>query len=141
METAVIYARVSTDEQAERDYSLPSQEEACEAYASANSFSVIETITDEYSGTKLDRPGLNKLREIVFQQQTDAVIVFASDRWTRNLAHSLILREDLNKAGVELHFVNRGKSTNTPEDRMTENIEAVFNEYWREKIIEGCKRG
>ncbi len=40
-----------------------------------------------------------------------------------------------------MHFVNRGKSEDTPESRMTENIEGVFNEYWREKIVEASRRG
>lgn len=43
--------------------------------------------------------------------------------------------------GVEIHYVNRGKLQDTPEGRMTENMEAVFAEYWREKIIEGSRRG
>jgi site-specific DNA recombinase len=33
------------------------------------------------------------------------------------------------------------KPKNTPESRMTDNVEGVFNEHWREKILEGCKRG
>ena len=43
--------------------------------------------------------------------------------------------------GVELHYVRRGKSEDTAEHRMTENIEGVFDEYWREKILEASKRG
>lgn len=74
-------------------------------------------------------------------RKVDAVVVYASDRLTRNLAHLLVLREEWQKAGVELHYCNRGKSENTPEGRMTENIEGVFNDYWREKIIEASRRG
>jgi site-specific DNA recombinase len=138
---AAIYARVSTDEQATKGYSIPSQIEACHRYAEEHNLTVIVEMTDDYSGTKLDRPGLSELRELVITKVVDSIIVFNSDRWTRNLAHSLILREELLSFGVELHFVNRGKSEDTPEHRMTENIEAVFNEYWREKIIEASKRG
>ena len=141
MKRAAIYARVSTDEQAEKGYSLQSQVEACKKYAELHGLQVIETIQDDYSGTMLNRPGLEELHEKIAQRIIDAVVVYASDRWTRNLAHSLILREELLLAGIELHYVNRGKSEDAPEARMTENIEGVFNEYWREKIIESCKRG
>lgn len=69
------------------------------------------------------------------------MVVFALDRLTRSLAHTLLLREELQQAGVDLHFCNRGKTEDTPEARMTANIEAVFADYWREKIIESSRRG
>ncbi|MCA1481441.1 recombinase family protein, partial [Bradyrhizobium sp. NBAIM08] len=67
--------------------------------------------------------------------------VYASDRLTRNLAHLILLREEWRRLEAELHFVNRGKSEDNPEHRMTENIEGVFNDYWREKILESTMRG
>lgn len=138
---AAIYTRVSTDEQAEHGYSLESQVEACRKYASDHGLDIVGDIADDYSGSMLDRPGLNELRGLVVGGRVDAVVVYSSDRWTRNLAHSLILREELLVAGVELHYVSRGKLEDTPEANMMGNVELVFDEYWREKIIEGCKRG
>jgi site-specific DNA recombinase len=141
MKRAVIYARVSTDEQKEKGYSLPSQVEACQKYADTHGLNVIAKISDDYTGTLLDRPGLDQVRAMMDRREVDAVIVLASDRWTRKLAHSLILREEMMTAGIELHYVNRGKSENTPEGELMDNIEGVFNQYWREKIIEGGRRG
>lgn len=141
---ALIYARVSTDEQAEKGYSLPSQLEAMRTYAAEHEFMIPGPeyeITDDYSGAKLDRPGLDQVRALIARREVEAVIVNAADRLTRNLAHSLLLREEWQRAGVELHYCNRGKSENTPESQMTENIEAVFGDYWRAKIIEGSRRG
>jgi site-specific DNA recombinase len=138
---AIVYARVSTDEQREKGYSLQSQVDACLKYAQEQGFTVVEELRDDFTGTKLDRPGLDRLRSMVCDGQAEAVICLQSDRWSRNLAHVLILKEEMKRAGVELHFVNRGKNEDTPENRMTENIEGVFNEYWKEKILEGCKRG
>ena len=97
---------------------------------------------DDYSGAKLDRPDLDFLRAAIDRREIEAVIVFASDRLTRNLAHLLLLRRtDLLTAGMELHYCTRGRSDHTPEGQMTENIEGVFNEYWRAKISEGSMRG
>lgn len=138
---AAIYARVSTDEQAENGYSIISQLEACRNYANEHGLKVAEEIKDDYTGTLLDRPGLEQIRTLASNREIDAVIVYSSDRWTRNLAHKLILREEFLSLGIDLHYVNRGRSQDTPENRMVENIEGVFDEYWREKIIEGCKRG
>lgn len=141
MKRAVIYARVSTDDQAERGYSLPSQIDACHEYATRNGFTVIKEFKDDFSGAKLDRPEFTKLRALVNNREIEVVVVLSSDRLTRNLAHALILREELQHANVELHYVRRGKSEDTPESRMMENIEGVFNEYWREKIAEASRRG
>ena len=138
---AAIYARVSTDEQAEHGYSLQTQVEACQRYAESHGLSVMAMFKDDYTGTKLARPGLDQVRAMIGRQEVDAVIVNSSDRLSRKLAHLLILREEWQRAKVELHFVNRGKSEDTPESRMTENIEGVFNEYWREKIVEASRRG
>jgi site-specific DNA recombinase len=138
---AIIYARVSTDEQAERGYSLGSQVEACQRYAELNGYEVVEAVQDDCSGMLINRPGLDRVLNMVHLREVDAVIVLASDRWTRNLAHSLELRERLFSAGVELHYANRGKIEDTPEGEMTDEMEAVFNKYWRSKIIEGCRRG
>ena len=139
--SAVIYARVSTDEQAEHGYSLQSQIEACRDYAARNGFNVAIEIKDDFSGAKLIRPGLDRVRKMVTERQIHAVIVFSPDRLTRQLAHSLILREEMMDANIELHYCSRGKSENTPEAKMTENIEAVFAEYWRTRIIESSRRG
>ncbi len=138
---AVSYARVSTDDQAERGYSIPTQFEANRKYAADHNIIIVAEITDDYSGTKLDRPGLDQVRALIQRREVDAVIIFATDRLTRRLAHLLILREEFQRAEIELHFVRRGKSEDTPENRMMENIEGVFNEYWREKIIESSRRG
>lgn len=138
---AAIYTRVSTDDQAEKGYSLPSQLEACRKYAAQHELTVVAEFSDDYTGSKLDRPGMDQLRAAIRDGDVDAVIAFSSDRWTRSLAHALILREELQSHGIELHYVRRGKSEDTPEARMMDNIEGVFNEYWREKIIESSRRG
>lgn len=138
---AILYARVSTDDQAEKGYSLPTQLEALRDYAARHGFTVVCEITDDFSGAKLDRPGLDQARSMLKAGEADAIVVYSPDRFTRNLAHSLILREELQRVGVELHYCNRGKSEDTAEGRMTENIEAVFGDYWREKIMEASKRG
>jgi len=47
---AILYARVSTDEQKDKGYSLPSQFEAMRKYASAQGFEIVAEHQDDYSG-------------------------------------------------------------------------------------------
>ena len=141
MKRAIIYARVSTDDQAEKGYSLPTQLEAMRKYAQDNGFKVVRELQDDYTGAKLDRPALDTLRGMLERREADAVIVYAADRLSRNLAHLLILREEFNRAGIELHYVNRGRSQDTAESRLLENVEGVIAEFEREKIRERTRRG
>jgi site-specific DNA recombinase len=141
MTKAAIYVRVSTDDQADKGYSLPSQVDECRKYAELNGFTVVAELSDDYTGMKLNRPGLDQLRGLIDRREVDAVIVYSSDRLTRKLAHKLILREEWQRAGIELHFVRRGKSEDTPEGRLMDSIEGTFDEYWRDKIVEASRRG
>jgi site-specific DNA recombinase len=72
---AVIYARVSTDEQAEKGHSLPFQVEECRRYADRLGFQVVKEIIDNASGASLNRPGFTMLEMMinnreVFQETT-----------------------------------------------------------------------
>jgi hypothetical protein len=63
---AILYARVSTDEQARSGYSLAQQIEALRAYAGQEGYEVIEEVTDPgQSGASLERPGMDRVRDLV----------------------------------------------------------------------------
>jgi hypothetical protein len=57
---AILYARVSTDEQARSGYSLAQQLEALREYASREGYEVLEEVSDPgQSGASLERPGMD----------------------------------------------------------------------------------
>jgi site-specific DNA recombinase len=74
---AAIYARVSTQDQADKGYSLPTQIEACQQLAQHAGYTVPEShiFVDDYTGTSLNRPQFTKLRDLVRQRLVQAVIV------------------------------------------------------------------
>src|SRR5579875_3375561 len=88
--TAVMYLRVSTKEQAEKDgesegYSIPAQRDACRRKAQALHADVIEEFIDAGESAKsADRPDLQRLLEFVSQHKVDYVIVHKIDRLARN---------------------------------------------------------
>jgi site-specific DNA recombinase len=64
--TAVLYARVSGEEQAKKGYSLPDQRQALREWAKDEGYEVLEEIADEgWSGAYLERPGLDRVRDLV----------------------------------------------------------------------------
>ena len=136
----VIYVRVSTDEQAD-NYSIESQIAACQRYAEQQGWIVVAVLQDVMSGTRLDRPGLTHARDLIQQKAVDVLLAYSSDRLTRSLAHSLLIRDELKSAGVELHCVTKGISPDTPEGYLFDNIGAAFDEYERLRIAERLTRG
>ncbi len=139
MRTA-LYARVSTEDQA-KNYSIPSQLEAMREFATEHGFEVVREFVDEgISGTILDRPQLGELREWVRQKMVDAVIVYDPDRLSRKLAHLMVLTDEFDRQGIQLHFVTQSMGQ-SPEDRMLFGMKGVFAEYERTKIIGRTTRG
>ncbi len=83
---AIIYARVSTDQQAEYGTSIDSQVEKSLAYAKAQDMRVVAVFKEDYSGQTLDRPELNKVRAMLQAKQADALVIYKADRQDRSWA-------------------------------------------------------
>lgn len=138
---AAIYLRVSTEDQARHGYSLADQRTACQEKAYALGASEVREFVDEgISGELLDRPGLIALREAVRAKQVDVVICYDPDRLARNLAHQLLLTDEIEKSGVTLDFVNF-EWKNTPDGKLFYSMRGAIAEYEKEKIRERTVRG
>ncbi|MDA8206996.1 MAG: recombinase family protein [Thermaerobacter sp.] len=136
-----IYARVSTEEQAQHGASLTAQVEACRArLASTATESVQEFVDGGVSGSTLDRPALQALREAVADGRVRRIVVLDPDRLSRKLAHQLLLTEEWERAGVSLEFVNFTWA-DTPEGRLFYALRGAISEFEREKIRERARRG
>ena len=142
---AVIYARVSTDKQAEK-YGIPSQIEALRKRCLEKDWTPVLDgdrdvfIDDGYSGAELDRPALNRLRQASKDGQVDVVLSYDPDRLSRKLYHQMILADEFEKQGVKLEFITQDMG-DSPEDRMFFNMRGLVAEYEREKIRERTLRG
>lgn len=141
MTKAAIYARVSTAEQAEKGYSLDTQLEECRRRAGElGAREVEEFVDDGYSGEFIDRPALSRLRARLAGGELARVIVYDPDRLARNLAHQLIVTEEIEKAGAELVFVSVAFEQ-SPEGKLFYSIRGAISDYEKEKIKERSLRG
>jgi site-specific DNA recombinase len=140
---AAIYARVSTADQADKGYSLPTQLDACQAMARQEGYTVPDThvFVDDFTGTSLNRPQLTQLRDLVRQRVVHAVFVHDLDRLSRKLAHQLLLSEEFEQAGVALRIVTMPDDAKTPEAQLLSNVKGIIAEYERAKILERTARG
>ena len=140
---AALYARVSTEEQAQR-YSIGAQLERLREYARQRGYSVVaEYVDDGWSGAFLDRPALTRLREAVAQGQVDVVLVYDPDRLSRDLADLLSLDKEFRKAGVRLETITT-ELDGSPEGRMFFQFKGALAEYERaiigRRTIDGHRR-
>ena len=137
-----LYARVSTARQ-EQEQTIGSQLAALKA-AAAHAEVVVsdehQYVDDGYSGSRLDRPALDRLRDAAADGLLDVVFVHCPDRLARNFVHQQILVEELQKRGVEVHFVERPIGERA-EDRLLMQMQGVIAEYERAKIVERTRRG
>jgi site-specific DNA recombinase len=133
-----IYARVSTEEQAKKGYSLKDQIAECRKKAGTND--VIEYVDEGVSGEFLDRPALTKLRQDVRDGIIDKVICLDPDRLSRKLMNQLLITDEFDKRGVELVFVN-GEYAKTPEGQLFYSLRGAIAEFEKAKINERMSRG
>ena len=95
---------------------------------------------DGLSGTRMDRPGLDAMRDAASEGRFSSLLVYDADRLARNFVHQEILIEDLEKHGISIEFIERPLSKR-PEDRLLSQVKGIFAEYERTKILERTRRG
>ena len=137
---ALVYSRVSTDAQERDGTSLDSRERASVEYAQENGCHVVECIRDTASGFTLERPGIERLRQLLRQGAADIVVAYAVDRLSRNQNHIGVLFDEVEQAGAKLEFVTE-KFEDTAIGRFILTARAFIAEVEREKIAERTMRG
>jgi site-specific DNA recombinase len=138
---AILYARVSTDEQARSGYSLAQQIEALRAYAAHEDYQVLEEVTDPgQSGASLERPGMDRVRDLVAAENISVVLAQDRDRIARKPAYNYLLQEEFEEHGCELKALN-DYGGDGPEGKLMRGIQDQFAEYERAKTAERTRRG
>lgn len=142
MVQVALYARVSTDSQAQTD-TIASQISALENRILEDGYKLFEQlkfIDNGYSGSNLIRPGLEMLRDKVSTGELDKIYIHSPDRLSRKYAYQMILLEEFQNAGVEVIFLNF-QSNDNPESQLLLQMQGMIAEYERTKILERSRRG
>jgi len=142
MNRAAIYARVSTERQ-ERAGTIDSQVEQLRTLAEADGHVLTAAdmyLDDGFSGSTLQRPALERLRDRAFDGLIDVVYVHSPDRLARRYAYQVLLMDELRRRSVEVRFV-QGSHGASAEDQLLLQVQGVIAEYERAKIMERSRRG
>jgi site-specific DNA recombinase len=138
---AVLYARVSTDEQARSGYSLAQQIEALRDHAAREGYEVLEEVRDAgQSGASLERPGMDRVRDLVAAGGVSVVLAQDRDRLAREPAYHYLLRREFEEYGCRVRALN-DRGDDSPEGELTDGILDQLGKYERAKIAERSRRG
>ena len=136
-----LYARVSTERQHERG-TIGSQLEALRAAARTDGHEVIDEFVDDgYSGARLDRPALDRLRDAAEAGVLDGVLCLCVDRLARAYHYQVLILEELERFGVTVQFLEGPAPGEDPQATLLVQMQGVIAEYEKAKIAERYRRG
>jgi len=93
-----------------------------------------------YSGATLERPGLERVRDLAAEGQIQVVLVYSPDRLSRKYAYQMLLIEEFARHGVETVFV-KSPQGDRAEDQLLVQFQGMIAEYERAQILERSRRG
>jgi site-specific DNA recombinase len=134
---AIIYLRVSTEEQAERGFSIQAQREECTKRAielDCDENYIIEFSDEGISGSILERPALiAALNLLKTDDEIKYFVCLDSSRLSRNVSHQLIIVDEIKKSGSQLIFIKTSYE-DTPEGRFQLTVMSAVDEYERARF-------
>lgn len=137
-----LYPRVSGHDQ-EDNYSIPEQIDRMKKYCESKDWMVHKIYTDSvYSGSNMDRPGLQEMIRDCENGKLDMVLVYKLDRLSRSQKDTMYLIEDVfEKNGVGFTSMTENFDTSTPHGKFIVGILAVFSQLERSRITERTMSG
>lgn len=141
-----LYCRVSSKEQEETGYSLPSQEKLLSEYSDRKDFQIakIFSVAESASGAK-QRKVFNELMEFLVKKKINHLIVEKVDRITRNLRDAVVINDWLEAdENRKIHFVKQNlviHKNAKSDEKFRWDIEIVLAKKYLANLSEEVKKG
>ena len=146
MKNAILYVRVSTDEQAGRGYSLRDQEQKLLTYCETNNLNVLHIFREDFSAKTFKRPEFKKLLEYCKKNKNDInqLIFIKWDRFSRNTAESYQMISVFNQLSIKVNAIEQPLDSTVPEQGLMLavylSIPEVENQRRSLNVIAGMRR-
>jgi DNA invertase Pin-like site-specific DNA recombinase len=140
---ALLYARVSTEKQSDKDLSIPAQLQGMRDYARQRDWAVVEEFIEPGASAKTsDRPSLQRLLSRVRESggNIDVVLVHKIDRLARNVFDHATIKAFLKEHGVRLASVVEN-TDDTVSGQLVENIMASIAQFYSANLGEEVRKG
>lgn len=137
-----IYARVSTEEQAERDLSIPFQLERCRYHAQGKGWQVVEEFVDAGESARTDRrPGFQRMMAAARARGFDAILVHKFDRFARNDYDFVVYEKELEELGITLESISEPGDASTPAGYIGRRMMQVISTWYSKNLAVEVKKG
>jgi DNA invertase Pin-like site-specific DNA recombinase len=140
---AVLYARVSSERQAERDLSIPAQLKALRAYAATKNWSIVKEFVDAAESARTaNRPEFQHMIALARKKplQFDGILVWKLSRFARNREDSILYKSLLRKHGVQVVSLSEPVDE-SPAGRLLEGVIEVIDEFYSANLAQDALRG
>src|SRR3989338_402574 len=145
MKRAIIYTRVSTDEQANSGYSLGVQYDQLVRYCEQNNIEVVQHFVDDHSAKSFNRPQFNQLLQLAKAKykSIDYLLFVSWDRFSRNAPEAYEMLERFKKYNIEVQAIMQPIDFSVPQNKIMLAIylalPEVDNDIRSQKIKAGIR--
>jgi site-specific DNA recombinase len=132
----ILYCRVSTDEQAEKGFSLNYQEESLKRFCDGMGYNIMKIYKEDHSAKNFKRPQWNELKLYAKANKKDVhKVLFAKwDRFSRNIEQALTVIREFDSMGIELNASEQFLDMTNCDNKMVLSIYLTAGEVERDKI-------
>lgn len=143
MKNALLYTRVSTDEQALNGYSLPHQKSVLDLYCVNRGINVLQHFREDHSAKNFNRPTFSKLLDYVKTNRKiiDYLFITRWDRFSRNVEEAYRVIREFREQGIEINAVEQPLDFSQPDSKVMLAVYLVMPEVENDKIGIRTKEG
>ncbi len=142
---AVSYCRVSSEEQALKDLSIPAQKKALRRWLDERpDHALLQGFVDEGESAYAPankRPGFCEMISFCRRNDVDLILVHKLDRFSRNREESILFKSLLRKHGVMVKSVTENYDPETPQGFLYEGMIEVINEFYSMNLATETVKG
>lgn len=138
-----LYARVSSERQAEKDLSIPAQLKALRNHALKNGWEIVREFVDEAESARTaNRPAFQEMVSLAKQKLPpfQAILVWKLSRFARNREDSIVYKAALRKRGIQVVSINE-QIDESPTGRLLEGLIETIDEFYSANLGQDTRRG
>ena len=143
MPSAIIYTRVSTDEQANKGFSLPHQKSVLEFYCQHKNITILRHFREDYSAKNFDRPAFKELTSYIKanRKSIDYLLFTRWDRFSRNQEEAYRVIREFKNFGIEVNAIEQPLDLSQPDSKVMLAVYLVIPEVENDKNSIRTKEG
>ncbi len=145
MNKVVGYVRVSSEDQAQKDLSIPAQVKAIERYAAEQpDVQLLQIFRDEGISAYAPadkRHGFMAMIKFAKENSISHILVHKLDRFSRNREESILFKSLLKKQNVTVKSLTESYDPDTPSGFLFEGIIEVINQFYSMNLAMETRKG